>query len=328
LNNISLVFISAAIALFISACENTNTSNIDVNTTIETKNMVISGSVIDGYISGAAVYLDLNINGYWDNTEPKVISSSTGSFSFDSIELEIDKLVPVVSVSGVDIVTKEPFGGKLRNIIDVNSSSRTTSINITPLTDLISTHFLEGAIQDYESLLSSRKTIGLAYNVAEEDVEKSPMAYAGLFAKTQEIQNTKSLLEISAIKAIKDDLSSSELEILRMEIKKAIVMQINRYGYIDIAYTIVELEQNLAITIPQNEKDFIVSQAKEIENALYTFALNKPLTVTNLNNFQWQLYTKEKDIYKLLKDSNASDTLNIMDINISVLSESNTTSSI
>ena len=42
-----------------------------------------SGKVIDGYISGATVFLDLNFNGILDAGEPQTVSGDFGDYTLD-----------------------------------------------------------------------------------------------------------------------------------------------------------------------------------------------------------------------------------------------------
>ena len=68
---------------------------------------ILSGRVIDGYISGATIYLDTNFNGIQDNNEAKATSSDLGSFEFSLTDSQTECLayVPVrvdVPVGAVD----------------------------------------------------------------------------------------------------------------------------------------------------------------------------------------------------------------------------------
>ena len=65
---------------------------------------VIEGRVVDGPISGATVYLDINKNGEMDNNEPKQLSDGDGYFRF---EADVPTGTVVISQGGVDTVTGE-----------------------------------------------------------------------------------------------------------------------------------------------------------------------------------------------------------------------------
>ena len=50
----------------------------------------IKGKVIDGYVSGAKVWLDINGNNQLDNDEPSTISKSTGDYLLELSETQKD----------------------------------------------------------------------------------------------------------------------------------------------------------------------------------------------------------------------------------------------
>ncbi|USD59655.1 hypothetical protein J4N45_14185 [Vibrio sp. SCSIO 43140] len=74
----------------------------------------VTGKVIDGYIQGAIVYLDLNMNSQLDEGEPTATSDDTGSYSIEVLEslLAQAKLAPIRAYLGegaVDLDTGEEF---------------------------------------------------------------------------------------------------------------------------------------------------------------------------------------------------------------------------
>ncbi len=44
----------------------------------------INGTVLDGYLSQAQVFLDLNGNGIYDSGEPETITSSSGAYTLNA----------------------------------------------------------------------------------------------------------------------------------------------------------------------------------------------------------------------------------------------------
>ena len=312
--------------IFFNACESSSATYGGQTD----KNITISGKVVDGYISNAIVYLDLNSNDSWDNNEPKVTTSQNGAFSFDSVSLETDSFIPVTSIGGVDTTTNKTFEGRLKNIIDTSSLSETTTLalNITPLTDLITALFLELTTKDSTILQNTKTNIAKAYSISEEDVEKSPMLYAGIFAKSQEIQQTKILIGTSAKKAKNKTLTNSETELLLNEIKKAIVIGINTNQLVDISSIITEVEKNLEIIIPDNEETFIVAQLAEVKSELDSFRMEENLTQTNLNDFQLALETEQEKAFAKIESAQESDVLDVITINIDVLSKTDTNTTV
>lgn len=83
-----------------------------------------SGKVIDGYVIGATVTLDLNDDRIFDDIEPKVVVGADGTFAFPGLGLHM-----VQATGGVDSSTNTPFVGILK------ASPGATVI--TPLTTLV-----------------------------------------------------------------------------------------------------------------------------------------------------------------------------------------------
>lgn len=103
----------------------------------------ISGKVIDGYISGATVFLDLNFNGVKDVNEPSTVSVAEGDFNFGltATELECASYVPLVvdvPVGAVDAEfgeVTEAYQMILPPMFEPISSS--DILNISPITSLV-----------------------------------------------------------------------------------------------------------------------------------------------------------------------------------------------
>ena len=103
----------------------------------------VSGKVIDGYITGATVFLDLNFNGVKDVNEPSTVSVEDGDFNFgltDS-ELECASYVPIVvdvPVGAIDAElgeVTEAYQMVLPPMFESISSS--DMLNISPITSLV-----------------------------------------------------------------------------------------------------------------------------------------------------------------------------------------------
>ena len=72
--NIPLTALSLATAALIAACGGGGSASPGPTT--------ISGAVIDGYITGATVCLDLNRNNVCDASEPSAVTTTNGAYSF------------------------------------------------------------------------------------------------------------------------------------------------------------------------------------------------------------------------------------------------------
>jgi len=85
----------------------------------------VTGKVIDGYLSGATVFIDRNKNNQLDADEPSTKSDAEGNFTLPK---GVDG--PVVSIGGRDITTNLEFTGVLK--------APAGSTAVTPLTTLVS----------------------------------------------------------------------------------------------------------------------------------------------------------------------------------------------
>jgi len=83
-----------------------------------------AGKIVDGYLIGATVCLDLNDDRIFQASEPCVVTGADGSFAFPGQGLHM-----VRSVGGVDNSTNTPFIGELR--------APAGATVITPLTTLV-----------------------------------------------------------------------------------------------------------------------------------------------------------------------------------------------
>ena len=103
----------------------------------------VNGKVIDGYIEGATVYLDLNYNGVRDNDEPSAVSVDLGSFDLALTEEQKTCLTyaPIrvdVPVDALDIdlgIVRDAFTMVLPPNLGYIES--TEQLNVTPLTSVL-----------------------------------------------------------------------------------------------------------------------------------------------------------------------------------------------
>jgi hypothetical protein len=143
--------------------------------------------VIDGEISGATVFLDLNRNGLLDSDEPTASSSSDGSYTLTLTAAQTahsnyqNRKAPLVVYGGTDIRTGEPFQDYLSAIIEDNNSA-----NITPLTTLIEQSIEDEidqgtitTLNDMQTKLDSIKTnLADLLDIQKDLLTKNPITLA------------------------------------------------------------------------------------------------------------------------------------------------------
>jgi hypothetical protein len=94
------------------------------NTVVSTMAPTTSGLLVNNYVYGAVVTLDSNDDGVCSSTEPQVVTSLTGSYSFPGLGDHM-----VCSSGGYNVATQLPFTGILK--------APTRSKVMTPLTTLV-----------------------------------------------------------------------------------------------------------------------------------------------------------------------------------------------
>ncbi len=202
---------SAILTLFIilfTACE---------PATLSSKTSSVSGTVVDGYISGASVCLDINKNGICDTNEVTTTTLPDGSFSFSEAEFDGERFIQIISSGGTDTATNKSFDAELTYILDTHSS--TQGLMITPLTDLVAVSFILSSAKDESSLNSSKKNIADEYKISVNDLQKDPMQSVSLFAKAQEVQQMKALINTTLVKAAGENLSNEERYDINKKVK-------------------------------------------------------------------------------------------------------------
>ncbi len=121
-----------------------NSSSVTRTVTIIEKLTTIAGKVIDGYVSGATVWLDYNGNGKFDEqTEPSTISGEAGDYSFEFTEEQKQCLpystmyvdVPVGAVDADTGIVTDAYQMALPPSIDTLSDDELR--HISPLTSSI-----------------------------------------------------------------------------------------------------------------------------------------------------------------------------------------------
>lgn len=172
-----------SISILLSGCG----SSTDNNENKVAKSTSITGKVIDGEISGATIFLDLNSDGILNTNEPQAKSTNDGTFILNITSEQEEhknyknKTAPLLAYGGTDIRTDEVFEDYMSSMLEGNSS-----INITPLTTLIqqsvadeldenvtlSTEELKNKIDEIKSNLSK------LLDIEKELLTKDPIALA------------------------------------------------------------------------------------------------------------------------------------------------------
>ncbi|TKF95172.1 hypothetical protein FCV71_17250 [Vibrio lentus] len=149
----------------------------------------ISGKVIDGYIIGATVYLDLNFNSELDANEPNVVTKEQGDFSLDipSTYRECAQYVPIV--------------------VDVPEGAIDTDFPDTPIEDAYTMVIPpQYALSTDQELYNLTPLTSVVWNEVEKELRES----------TSQELSCESLLEEQELRDdIADRLTEQELHVAR-----------------------------------------------------------------------------------------------------------------
>jgi hypothetical protein len=107
----------------------------------------ISGKVIDGYIQGATVCLDVNSNGICDNGEPSTTTDANGNYSLtysgSTTGLQVLSSVPTSAYDSDDNgQTLAQAGKSAFTLMAPAPTSSSTETHVTPLSTLVSAQML------------------------------------------------------------------------------------------------------------------------------------------------------------------------------------------
>jgi len=273
-----------------------------------------SGVAVDGYISGATACLDTNINGKCESGEPTTKTQSDGSFTFSDVSLGSNTLVPVLVNGGLDTATGKLFKGQLSNIVTKEDIDNGVSLSVTPLTDLVATAFIASPIKSDTALSSIKSTVATALNIAESKVDADPMQDKEVFAKAQKVEQTKALLLSSASKAANVTEGTAEAEAMRESVSQALSASLQANSSLDTTEAFSLLESTQRVSIPTNEKEFIVKQVEEIQATLQKLVNDATVTLNALN-------TKQQEIESIVDVASASIDNATDDSTITVVTE-------
>ena len=127
-----------------STSSSNGSSSSSTTTSTSSSPITVSGKVIDGYISGAKVCIDLNKNGKCDANEASTLSDSNGNYtlSFPPSVPNMNLIAVINATSSKDKddggATISTAGGKSYTLLAPAPSSSSSNTHITPLTTLVS----------------------------------------------------------------------------------------------------------------------------------------------------------------------------------------------
>lgn len=119
----------------------------------------LSGSLMDGYISGAKICIDLNGNGACDTSEPSATTGSKGSFTLtapNGTDLSAVHLLAEIPASAID---DDKPGVAIGSPYKMLAPASTPQV-VSPLTTVVSTHVKDGKTLS-QAQVQARSDLGL-----------------------------------------------------------------------------------------------------------------------------------------------------------------------
>lgn len=130
----------------------------------------LTGLVVDGYLQGATVFLDMNRSGIQDAGEPSTTTDLNGRYTLDySGVTESITGLPVVATGGVDSDTGFAFTGKLAASIEEARQGQV----VTPLTTVVDAMVAQGLVAD---LATAKQKVATALGLTVGQLSMDPVA--------------------------------------------------------------------------------------------------------------------------------------------------------
>ncbi len=281
-------------------------SNYTADTNLSHTSKTFHGTVVDGYIKNASVCFDTNLDGVCSLKEQTTSTNATGDYIFSMLDHNAS-LVQIIATDGKDTSTNRLFHDTFKTVFDYGALKENDSVIISPITDLVANSFENSTDKTLADLADAKSIISTLLSLTQTQLAQNPMLSIDVFTISQEIQHTKLLLEV----LIKKNLANYNSSHIQDEIKKQMIeLNLNMSNILEM------LQVRLNFSIPKNEKDFVIAQADALKKSLNSLAKDTSLNIDNLNRLQKSLDIKQQEAYQLIRDANASSVLNVVDINI------------
>lgn len=279
--------------------DNTELTQV-LNNTVAAVYPTVSGTVIDGYISGATVFADTDGDGVQDADEVSGTTDANGNFT-----LAAGASGRVVASGGTDILTGKAFQGVLTAPLGSNT--------VTPLTTLV-----QSAIESGKTLAEAKTSIAQSLGIdASVDITTyDPIAALATNANdTAALAVQKVAQQVAAIiSQATNAIDAGDATQTSTQIASEVAKQLTQTLLTSESGTVVDLTQASTIST-------IVSQAatsvgvtsvaeKADQIAAVTAASNDQISqTTNLTDLVKAAIVSQSDAVDTLKDAVTNNTL-------------------
>jgi len=265
INNIKIVLTSFSAIVILAGCGGGGSSS---STSLSSS---YTGTVVDGYVSGATVFADTNDNGILDTGEPTTVTKSDGSFTLPS---GIKDHTTIYAIDGIDTSTGLTYTGKLHF-----SSSRVPLI-ISPITTYVASNLnLNSTDDDYDRIAEQAAYL---FQITKSDINLDPMSRVDLFTAAQKIQRTAEILA-----SLEGDITNDNFQKTLKSIEECGIVNFDIY----------EINSCTGANLDSSTLLFIESITKTIDDLK-----EKNITLNNLDKYAL-LFTSYSNIINNIKSS-------------------------
>lgn len=245
-------------ALSLVACGGGSGSSNSSTSSSPSAPTTVTGKVIDGYIVGATVCLDVNSNNVCDAGEPQSVSTAGGAYSFqyvgDASQMHVIAQIPVGAVDEDTGPVTQPY---------TMAAPVAHAEAITPLSTLVTSAIQESKnqISVGEAESSVKASLGMAKPIlnydykAASDKKTAEVAQVTATAIAQATETLKSSTEIKAVGLTSGDISKKAVE----QVKAAVLPQVVTNGETKATISEVKVE---TIAQVSGKIENIVSETK------------------------------------------------------------------
>ena len=132
------------------------------------------GRVVDGYISGALLCLDINGDYQCQENEPQTKTDSEGKYSLSvkkSLVPEAGERLRILSIGGYDVTAKKSIEAPMSVALEVGDSKLSYEAELTPITSI--TDLLNE--ENNEELSDTKQEVAEFFEVEKEEVDEDPV---------------------------------------------------------------------------------------------------------------------------------------------------------
>lgn len=284
-----VIALSTSSFIFV-ACGNTYTSTI-------------TGTAIDGLLSGSTVCLDINSNDSCDSGEPNTTTNSDGTYSLSTEELGD---YPILIFGGTDLATGNEFEGQLKDIVELRNTEPKKTATITPLTTIAAEIYQDELSSDSDYTISSaRETLATNLGLTSEQITTSPLEDSTVFTKSQQIVQTARLLA-SSIRS-DTDTSSTRDAFKHVVDQIATTVKSDTSGSIDVSKVVTNLQattyNNAEISISSSLTTYISENNDDIATKVSNIS-----SISELNSVQSEIDSTVVSVQSQLKSTSSNRT--------------------